>query len=55
VGVVEAVYEVGQGPLLNVRREGAKDLLVPFTGVVRRVDRGAGKIVIEPPAGLLEL
>ena len=56
VGVVREVYEAAQGLLLSVQREGGKDHLIPFApGVVRRVDRGAGKVVITPPEGLLEL
>lgn len=57
VGVVRDVYEAPQGWLLNVRREdGGKDHLIPFAaGVVRRVDRGEGRVVIAPPEGLLEL
>ena len=38
------------------REGGGKDHLVPFVaGVVRRVDRGAKLVVIDPPEGLLEL
>lgn len=56
VGVVREVYEAAQGLLLSVRREGGKDHLIPFApGVVRRVDRSEGKVVITPPDGLLEL
>lgn len=57
VGTVREVLEAPQGWLLGVAREGGgKDHLIPFAaGVVRRVDRGAGTIVIEPPDGLLEL
>lgn len=56
VGVVREVYEAAQGLLLSVQREGGKDHLIPFApGVVRRVDRREGKVVITPPEGLLEL
>jgi 16S rRNA processing protein RimM len=57
VGAVREVYEAPQGWLLSVARaDGGKDHLIPFAaGVVRRVDRAARRVVIEPPAGLLEL
>ncbi len=51
VGTVESVIEAPQGWLLEVAGH-----LIPFTrGVVERVDRGARRIVITPPRGLLEL
>jgi 16S rRNA processing protein RimM len=54
VGTVADVIEAPQGWLLDVAGNG-KSHLVPFTrGVVARVDR-AKRIVIAPPAGLLEL
>ncbi len=56
VGAVREILEVPQGLLLSVAREAKSDLLVPFrAGIVRRVDRGARTIVIDPPAGLLDL
>lgn len=57
VGMVREVLEAPQSWLLSVTREGGgKDHLVPFiAGVVRRVDRGARLVVIDPPEGLLEL
>jgi ribosomal 30S subunit maturation factor RimM len=51
------VYEAPQGYLLGVARAAGTgpEHLIPFTaGVVRRVERGA-RVVVEPPAGLLEL
>jgi len=54
VGAVAAVIEAPQGWLLEVTGNG-KSHLIPFTrGMVARVDR-AQRIVITPPAGLLEL
>ena len=55
VGTVEEVVEAPQGWLLDVA--GAeRHHLIPFTrAVVQRVDRGEGLVVIEPPAGLLEI
>jgi len=58
VGTVRDVLEAPQGLLLSISREagGGADHLVPFAaGVVRRVDRAAKVITIDPPAGLLEL
>lgn len=56
VGTVREVIEAPQGLLLSVMREGGKDHLIPFVaGTVRRVDRGAKTITIEPPTGLLDL
>ncbi len=55
VGTVAEVYEAPQGVLLSVRNEG-KEHLIPFrAGIVRRVDRGARMVTVDPPAGLLEL
>jgi len=55
VGRVAEVYEAPQGLLLSVRGEG-KEHLIPFrAGIVRRVDRTARMVTVEPPAGLLEL
>ncbi len=55
VGTVAQVVEAPQGWLLEVAGE-TKRHLIPFTrAVVERVDREAGRVVITPPAGLLEL
>ncbi len=55
VGTVAEVYEAPQGVLLSVRGAG-KEHLIPFrAGIVRRVDRGAKMVTVDPPAGLLEL
>ena len=54
VGRVAEVIEAPQGWLLEVAGDGKRHL-IPFTrAVVARVDR-AKRIVIAPPAGLLEL
>lgn len=58
VGTVRDVLEAPQGLLLSIARDGGagRDHLVPFVaGTVRRVDRGAQTITIDPPAGLLDL
>jgi 16S rRNA processing protein RimM len=55
VGTVAGVIEAPSGLLLEVA-SGESQHLVPFNAaVVRRVDRGAGVVVIDPPEGLLEL
>jgi 16S rRNA processing protein RimM len=55
VGDVTAVVEAPQGWLLNVKGA-AREHLIPFVaGVVRRVDRAEQRIVVTPPAGLLEI
>ena len=55
VGRVREVYETEPDHLLEVKGEG-KLHLVPFSRrVVRDVDVEAGRMVIDPPEGLLEL
>lgn len=55
LGKVEAVYNFGAGDLLEVSRDGASSVMVPFTNaVVPTVDLKAGKVVIDPPEGLFD-
>lgn len=55
VGVVREVYETEPAPLLEVKGDG-KLHLIPYTRrVVREVDPDGGQLVIQPPAGLLDL
>ncbi len=55
IGTVRAVHDFGAGDLLDVARPGAPSVLVPFTdAVVPVVDLGAGRLVVDPPAGLIE-
>ena len=55
VGRVREVYETEPAHLLEVEGEG-KVHLVPYVArVVTEVDREAGRLVIDPPEGLLEL
>jgi 16S rRNA processing protein RimM len=55
VGRVREVYETEPSHLLEVKGAGGVHL-IPFTRqVVRRVDVEAGRLVIEPPEGLLDL
>jgi len=44
------------GDLLIIRRPSGGELLVPFvSAIVTEVDLGTGRVVIDPPPGLLEL
>lgn len=55
VGRVREVFETEPSHLLEVKGEG-RIHLVPFTKrVVVEVDRAGGRLVIDPPEGLLEL
>jgi 16S rRNA processing protein RimM len=55
LGRVRAVHDFGAGDTLEVEREGQPPLLVPFTrAVVPVVDIAGGRVVLEPPPGLLE-
>lgn len=58
-GLVGTVTEVVHGPagdLLVVGRPGGKEVFVPFvTAFVPEVDVAGGRVVLDPPEGLLEL
>lgn len=55
VGVVRELLDVPGGNLLALDVDG-REVLVPFRrSIVRRVDRDARRVEIEPPEGLLEL
>ena len=56
LGPVIAVEDFGAGTVLEIAREdGAGPVLVPFTrAVVPEVDVARGRLVIDPPPGLLE-
>jgi 16S rRNA processing protein RimM len=54
IGEVVDVEHPGQD-LLVVRAIDGRDVLVPFVGaIVREIDVSAGRVVIDPPDGLLE-
>lgn len=56
VGVVTDVIDAPAGQLLEVRRPDGSAVLIPLIAeVVKRLDTAAGRVEIEPPAGLLEL
>lgn len=51
VGRVAAVHDHGAGTFLEIAREGAAAMLLPFTrAAVPVVDISAGRLVIDPPA-----
>ncbi|MFS8638758.1 MAG: ribosome maturation factor RimM [Gemmatimonadota bacterium] len=55
VGRVREVYEVEPADLLDVKGDG-RSVLIPFVErIVEEVDVEAGRIVINPPPGLLDL
>ena len=55
VGQVRAVHDFGAGDTLEIARAGAPPAMVPFTrAVVPMVDIDRGRLVIDPPPGLLD-
>jgi 16S rRNA processing protein RimM len=56
IGTVVAIHDFGAGDLLELRAEGeSTTVLLPFnTTTVPVVDIGAGRIVVDPPHGLLK-
>ena len=54
-GEVLAVHDFGGGDLLEIRIEGGRTVMMPFTrAVVPVVEIRAGRLVVDPPAGLLD-
>ena len=55
LGTVKAVLDHGAGDLLELHRPGGATALLPFTrSAVPTVDLTAGRIVADPPEGLLD-
>ncbi|HQF31159.1 MAG TPA: ribosome maturation factor RimM, partial [Hyphomicrobiales bacterium] len=55
LGRVVAVPDFGAGDLLEIATGGGKTLLVPFTrAVVPEIDLAGGRLVVDPPPGLLD-
>jgi 16S rRNA processing protein RimM len=55
VGTVTAVLHGAGGELLTIERPGADEALVPFVAaIVPEVDVAAGRLVLDPPEGLLD-
>ena len=56
LGTVREVVLGPAGDLLAIAREGRPDALVPFvTEIVPTVDLATGRVVVDPPEGLLDL
>jgi 16S rRNA processing protein RimM len=56
VGTVREIVHGPGGELLVLAREGRPDALVPFVrAIVPTVDLDAGRVVLDPPEGLLDL
>lgn len=56
LGEVTDVLHLPHGDVLVVRREGGAEALVPFVkAIVPEVDLAAGRLVVDPPEGLLDL
>ncbi len=55
LGTVKTVLDHGAGDILEIRRPGASEtILLPFTlALVPTVDLAAGKIIADPPEGLV--
>ena len=55
VGVVREVVHTPGGELLAVRTSDDREVLVPFvSAIVPEVDLAAGRLVVDPPEGLLD-
>jgi 16S rRNA processing protein RimM len=55
LGRVRAVHDFGAGDLLELSGGPGDGVLVPFTReIVPTVDVGAGRLVVDPPPGLLD-
>jgi len=55
VGVVEGVLEAPGGDLLVVRLDRGGEVLVPLApAITREIDPAAGRVVVDPPDGLLD-
>lgn len=55
LGTVSALHDFGAGQSLEIATGGRETILVPFTkAAVPVIEVAAGRLVIEPPAGLLE-
>ncbi|CCQ72565.1 ribosome maturation factor RimM [Magnetospira sp. QH-2] len=55
LGTVRWAFDFGAGDVLEITGVDGKPLMVPFTkAVVPTVDLAGGKLVVDPPPGLLE-
>jgi len=52
---VRAIHDFGAGDTLEIARSEGPPVVVPFTrAVVPSIDLAAGRLVIDPPPGLLD-
>ena len=54
LGKVAAMYELPQGIILDVSREGKGTVMIPYDRVVTSIDRETRVITIDPPEGLID-
>ena len=55
IGRVRAIHDFGAGDTLELARPDAPPVMVPFTrAVVPQVELAAGRLVLDPPPGLLD-
>jgi 16S rRNA processing protein RimM len=55
LGTVIAVHDFGAGDVLEIARDSGQPVVVPFTrAVVPVVDLAAGRVVLDPPEGLID-
>jgi 16S rRNA processing protein RimM len=55
LGRVRAIHDFGAGDTLEITRDGATAIMVPFTrAIVPVIEIEAGRLVIDPPPGLLD-
>jgi len=55
MGTIQAVHDFGAGDCLEIARPQRQPLMVPFTrAAVPVVDIAGGRVVLDPPAGLIE-
>jgi 16S rRNA processing protein RimM len=55
LGRVRAVHDFGAGDTLEIERASGPPVMVPFTrAVVPVVDLAAGRVILDPPPGLLD-
>jgi 16S rRNA processing protein RimM len=55
IGTVVGVENYGAGDLIEIARANGANVLVPFTrAIVPQIDLSAGRLIVDPPAGLLD-
>jgi 16S rRNA processing protein RimM len=52
---VVGVENYGAGDLIEIARANGANVLIPFTrAIVPQIDLSAGRLIVDPPAGLLD-